>query len=47
MATTKQTAARARFARLARSGKGKVGRRAKSSARQRKRKRQRHSDSRH
>lgn len=36
MATKKQAAARRRFARQARSGKGKVGRRAVSSARQRK-----------
>jgi len=38
MATKKQKAARAKFAAKAKSGRGKVGRRAKSTARQRKRK---------
>jgi hypothetical protein len=39
MATKRQAAARARFARQAKKGTGKVGRKAKSSARQRKRRR--------
>jgi len=37
MATKKQQAARARFKRQAKAGNGKVGKRAKSTARQRRR----------
>lgn len=39
MATKRQAAARRRFARQAKSGTGKVGRRAKSTARQRRKRR--------
>jgi hypothetical protein len=39
MASKKQAAARRRFTRAVKTGRGKVGRRAKSTARQRKKKR--------